>query len=186
MKQRNLSSIAAWARSIGVSRQAGRSAVQRLGIPLHDGQVDAAEATAIYNAKSRPYVRSQPSRQVAQAPAEYGAAAVAQQEYAHDLKHWRTRNERAKALQEEISLAERQQRFVEVGPLVEILQRQMAVLRTLLLAVPSRIAQEVAGDHHHKAEVFDIACRLQEEALEALHDGPLAGLEAQAAALEKA
>jgi hypothetical protein len=55
---RNLVTPAEWARTFGISRPAANGAIKRLQIPLHDGRVDADEATLLYRQSTRLRVRS--------------------------------------------------------------------------------------------------------------------------------
>ena len=50
----NLTTIAKWAESIGISRQQGYAAVKRCEIPVTDGQVDTEYATILYERHTRP------------------------------------------------------------------------------------------------------------------------------------
>ena len=173
--------IPAWALTLGISRQAAHLAVRRCGITLVGGKVDPVAATALYRAKTRIQVRSKAAQE-----ALHHAEAVAGVNPAEDLHHWRCRNARADALVAEMELAERQTKFIEVEPLIALLQRHLLVFKTLLLNVPNRLAQELPGTHAERAVAFGIAMRLQCEALEALSGGPWEELEAQAAALRAA
>ncbi|TDY35099.1 hypothetical protein [Janthinobacterium sp. 75] len=50
----NLTTIAKWAESIGISRQQGYAAVKRCEIPVTDGQVDTEYASILYERHTRP------------------------------------------------------------------------------------------------------------------------------------
>ena len=173
--------IPAWAATLGITRQAAHLAVRRCGIDLVDGKVNPVTATALYHAKTRVPARSKAARE-----ALHHAQEVAGVNPTEDLHHWRTRNARADALVAEMELAERQTKFIEIEPLIALLQRHLTVFKTLLLNVPNRLAQELPGTHAERVVAFDIAMRLQREALENLADGPLEELERQAEALRQA
>lgn len=53
----NLTTIAKWAESLGISRQSGYDAVKRCEIPVTDGQVDAEYATLLYKRNTRQRVK---------------------------------------------------------------------------------------------------------------------------------
>lgn len=53
-----LTTVSAWAVSLGMTRQAGHKAVHRCGIPLTDGKVDPAVATVMYQQRTRARVRN--------------------------------------------------------------------------------------------------------------------------------
>ncbi len=55
-----LTSVAAWGASEGISRQAAHTAVRRCGIPLQDGRVDPAVASALYRQRTRPRATTKP------------------------------------------------------------------------------------------------------------------------------
>lgn len=60
--------VAKWANSIGISRQAGSKAITRCAIPLDaDGMVDVEIATLLYRRRTRPQVRM-PRHRTAQVP----------------------------------------------------------------------------------------------------------------------
>lgn len=50
----NLTSVAKWAESLGISRQQGYAAVKRCEIALTDGMVDAEYASILYHRHTRP------------------------------------------------------------------------------------------------------------------------------------
>jgi len=53
-----MTTVADWAGSLGISRQAAYQAVKRCGIPLDMGMVDADLATYLYNQRTRQRVRA--------------------------------------------------------------------------------------------------------------------------------
>ena len=50
----NLTTIASWAATLGISRQQGYAAVTRCEIPVTDGKVDTEYATMLYHRNTRP------------------------------------------------------------------------------------------------------------------------------------
>lgn len=50
----NLTQVAKWAESLGISRQQGYAAVKRCGITVTDGLVDSEYATMLYHRHTRP------------------------------------------------------------------------------------------------------------------------------------
>ncbi len=57
--------MAAWAQSLGVTRQAAYAAVQRCSIPVVDGLVDAEAATMLYRLRTRARVKTEARPRVA-------------------------------------------------------------------------------------------------------------------------
>ena len=75
--ERRRLTVTAWAHEIGISKQAGYKAVQRCGIPLEDGLVDAEVATMLYKRRTRPHLRMSKYRTAQVAAAAPAAAPVA-------------------------------------------------------------------------------------------------------------
>lgn len=70
--------VAKWANSIGISRQAGSKAITRCSIPVdEDGLVDAEVATMLYRRRTRPHLRMSKYRTAQVAAAAPAAAPVA-------------------------------------------------------------------------------------------------------------
>ena len=67
-----LSSIADWAKAMGMSRQAGYQAVERCHIPVTDGQVDPLVATTLYKARTRRRVKREPAEVADQHAGNFG------------------------------------------------------------------------------------------------------------------
>lgn len=55
--ERRRLTVTQWSHEIGISKQAGYKAVQRCGIPVEGGLVDAELATLLYRRRTRPQVR---------------------------------------------------------------------------------------------------------------------------------
>lgn len=60
--ERRRLTVTQWSHEIGISKQAGYKAVQRCGIPIEDGMVDAELATLLYKRRTRPQVRMRKHR----------------------------------------------------------------------------------------------------------------------------
>ena len=60
--ERRRLTVTQWSHEIGISKQAGYKAVQRCGIPIEDGMVDAELASLLYRHRTRPRVRMRKHR----------------------------------------------------------------------------------------------------------------------------
>ncbi|WP_317201471.1 hypothetical protein [Janthinobacterium sp.] len=69
----NLTTIAKWAESLGISRQQGYAAVKRCGIAVTDGMVDTEYAGILYQRHTRPRANGKRGLPLATAPAAPGA-----------------------------------------------------------------------------------------------------------------
>lgn len=105
----NLTTIADWAASIGISRQSGYDAIKRCDIPVDDGKVDPDYATHLYRKHTRGRANAQrPDRTGSGAPSTSPAGAggeeVRPKVPSYDVS--RARREAAEAARAEIKLAE--------------------------------------------------------------------------------
>lgn len=137
---------AALARALGVTAPAIVK-WKRAGMPTDS--IEAAQAWRA--ARVRPRVKSKP-------------APVADDDCT-TYHGWRTRRERAQALQAERELRVRGGELVEVEAVIAILARRFGVARDRLLGIPSRVAPQVAGLGVHEAGAL-----LEAEILAALEE----------------
>jgi hypothetical protein len=143
----NLTTIAKWAESLGISRQQGYAAVKRCDIPVTDGQVDAAYATHLYNQGTRKRASSSRPDPMASAapsaaPAGAGGPERAAQVPGYDTS--RARREAAEAALAEIKLAESVGRFVVKDEVSAAVFEIARALRDGLTNCARRIAADVA------------------------------------------
>jgi hypothetical protein len=138
--------VAKWAASEGISKQAGYNAVKRCGIPIVDGLIDAEAATVLY--RSRTQARMNPGR-----PAEVPAAAVDEApDGQEDVSYTeaRRRREVAEAKTSEIRLAELAGTLVLRENVNRTLFLASRVMRDQMLSIAPRLAATLAtvNDSH--------------------------------------
>lgn len=139
----NLTKISNWANSLGISRQQGYAAVERCGIPVTDGQVDAEYATHLYrkhtrlrtNAKREPDSGSQ-SGSALPGGAEGGGAVT--------YESSRARREEAEARQAEIKAGEMEGLYLIKADVDAVVFEVARALRDGLTNCARRIAADVA------------------------------------------
>lgn len=152
--------VAAWAKRLGISRQAGYAAVSRLGIEVVDGKVPAAKATAVYRALTRPRVSR---RSAAASTGEPDDSARISYDEA------KRREAIAKAL-----MAEREQ-LAHVGQLVSkaardaAWQRTAVQIREAIWGLAPRAAPRLVGKT--EAEIFELLTEESRQVLEDLNRG---------------
>lgn len=105
----NLTTIADWAKTLGISRQSGYDAIGRCGIPVDDGKVDQEYATHLYRKNTRQRANAKRKDGIApgaqsSSPAGAGGGEVGSKVPAYDVS--RARREAAEAARAEIKLAE--------------------------------------------------------------------------------
>jgi hypothetical protein len=130
-------SQAALGRALNLSGPAITKLKQQ-GMPVHS--VEAAQAWRqarqnIAQRKRSPVTVSQP----AAAPSRLSADGVT-------FDEWRTRRERAAALQSELDLAEQAGRLVDVDELRQVLARHYAAARDIALSLGARLAPILAAE----------------------------------------
>ncbi|MGE3596654.1 MAG: hypothetical protein AB7N70_13985 [Dehalococcoidia bacterium] len=134
--------VAKWAASEGISKQAGYNAVKRCGIPIVDGTIDAEAATVLY--RSRTQARMNPGRP---AEREVPAAAVDDEPEAQDGVSYteaRRRREVAEAKTSEIRLAELAGTLVLRENVNRTLFLASRVMRDQMLSIAPRLAATLA------------------------------------------
>lgn len=144
----NLTTIAEWAESLGISRQQGYAAIKRCEIPVTDGKVDVEYATHRYNTQTRKRAKGNRPVGPADASASAGAAGAGGAESSGKIPGYdssRARREAAEANLAEMKEAEMRGRFL----LKEDVEGQMfevaRALRDGLTNCARRIAADVAG-----------------------------------------
>jgi hypothetical protein len=136
----NLTTIAAWGASEGISRQAAHLAVKRCGIPLQDGRLDPAVASALYRQRTRPRART---RDTGPPPAADLAPAGADRVSYQEAK-------RRQAVADAI-MAEREQQL-QAGELTRVAEvkadhsRLLVSLRDAFMNIPPRLAAVLAAE----------------------------------------
>lgn len=147
----NLTSIADWAKLVGISRQSAYDAVERCGIPVTDKKVDAEYATHLYEKHTRPRAngtRSVPLATGAQPEALAGVGGAGGKESkpasipGYDSS--RARREAAEATIAEIKLAEQAGKFLVKADVDAAVFEVARALRDGLTNCARRIAADVA------------------------------------------
>jgi hypothetical protein len=144
----NLTTIAKWAASLGISRQSGYDAIERCEIPVADGKVDADYATFLYQQRTRQ--RTNGNRPDSLAPVAQGAAAVGTggTEASGKVPGYETsraRREAAEAAKAELELAEMAGKFLLKSDVENCVFEVARGLRDGLTNCARRIAAEVAA-----------------------------------------
>jgi hypothetical protein len=144
----NLTSIAEWAKSLGISRQQGYAAVKRCAIPATDGKVDARYATHLYNQGTRK--RANPGRPDglatgAEPAIAAGAGGVEPESKVPGYDSSRARREAAEAETAELRLAEMSGKFLLKADVQSKVFEVSRALRDGLMNCASRIAADVAA-----------------------------------------
>lgn len=144
----NLTTIAKWAETLGISRQQGYAAVERCDIPVKDGKVDQDYATHLYNTGTRKRANHQrPAAPAGSAlpsggAGEGGAASSAK---VPGYESSRARREAAEAQLAEIKLGEMGGKFLLKQDVENQAFGIARALRDGLMNCARRIAADVAG-----------------------------------------
>lgn len=139
----NLTTIAKWAESLGISRQQGYAAVKRCEIPVTDGMVDPEYAGILYQRHTRP--RANGKRSLSLAPPSAAQAAPEPAGAVPSYDSSRARREAAEASLAEMKEAEMSGKYLikaEVDAAVFEIARAM---RDGLTNCARRIAADVAA-----------------------------------------
>lgn len=143
----NLTKIAAWAESIGISRQSGYDAVKRCAIPVEDGKIDPDVANVLYAKHTRARANGKnatfPAGAGAKIDAKTPAAATGDGEFGYDVS--RARREAAEAKMSEMKLAEMQGKYLLKSDVADAIFEIARALRDGLTNSARRIAAEVAS-----------------------------------------
>jgi hypothetical protein len=143
----NLTTVAEWAKLVGISRQSAYEAVTRCEIPVTDGKVDPEYATHRYQTNTRKRAngtRPDPLANGAQPglPAGAGGAESAARVPGYDTS--RARREAAEAAKAELQLAELAGRFLLKADVDSAVFEIGRALRDGLMNCARRIAADVA------------------------------------------
>lgn len=147
----NLTTIAEWAASVGISRQSGYEAVKRCEIPVTDGKVDPEYATHLYRRNTRQRANVQRPDLLAngaQPAAQAGAGGAGGTEPAARVPGYdtsRARREAAEAALAELRLAEAAGKFLVKDEVDAAVYEIARALRDGLTNCSRRIAADVAG-----------------------------------------
>lgn len=146
----NLTTVAAWAKLVGISRQSAYEAVTRCGIPVTDGKLDPDYATHLYQKHTRPRANAQrPDPMANGAPASTPAGAGGAESKVKPAKvpgydTSRARREAAEATAAEIKLAEMAGQFLLKSDVDSTVFEAARALRDGLMNCARRIAADVA------------------------------------------
>ncbi|HEY0063654.1 MAG TPA: hypothetical protein VGC21_16170 [Telluria sp.] len=160
----NLTTIAKWAASIGISRQQGYSAVNRCGIPVTDGKLDPDQASILYRENTRLRAGAGSGGKEDAGDPEKSANSASASEYAKQ----RARRESSEADIAEMKAAEMSGKYLDKADVDASLFEVARSLRDGLTNCARRIAAEVAGlqtadecevviDREHRALIESLA-----------------------------
>lgn len=144
----NLTTIAEWAKLVGISRQSGYAAVERCAIPVTDGKVDPDYATHLYQKNTRQRAngnRPDPLANGAQPVPPAGAGGPESPSKIPGYDSSRARREAAEATLAELKLAEQAGRFLVKEDVDSAVFEAARALRDGLTNCARRIAADVAG-----------------------------------------
>ncbi len=146
----NLTTIAEWAKLVGISRQSAYEAVTRCGIPVTDKKVDPDYATHLYQKNTRPRANAQRPASMAneaQPTAPAGAGGTEPEVKPAKVPGYdtsRARREAAEAAAAEIKLAEMSGQFLLKSDVDAAAFEAARALRDGLMNCARRIAADVA------------------------------------------
>lgn len=144
----NLTTIAEWAKTVGISRQSGYEAVKRCEIPVTDGQVDVDYATHLYTKNTRQRAngnRPDPLANGAQSAGTGGAGGEEPKAKIPGYDSSRARREAAEAETAEIKLAEMAGKFLLRNDVDSCVFEVARAMRDGLMNCARRIAADVAS-----------------------------------------
>lgn len=147
----NLTTVAAWAKTLGISRQSAHEAVKRCGIPVVDKKIDADYATTLYKKNTRQRVNeNKHPPTLPTSPA--GRAGGTGRGYAEDpsveipaYDVSRARREAAEATKAEIQAAELADTFLDKADVDSCMFEVSRAMRDGLMNCARRIAADVAS-----------------------------------------
>jgi hypothetical protein len=154
----NLTKIADWAKSMGISRQQGYAAVTRCSIPVDDGRLDPDVARVLYEKHTRKRANGKRGAISAGADAEIDGAFTAgatpdEKSPGSGYDRSRARREEAEAAISEMKLAEMQGKYLVKAEVAAVVFEIARALRDGLTNSARRIAADVAGlDTAHDCE----------------------------------
>ncbi|MFS2004623.1 hypothetical protein ACEN9F_13455 [Duganella sp. CT11-25] len=134
----NLTKIADWAKTLGISRQQGYAAIDRCEIPVTDGKVDLEYATVLYKRHTR--ARAGKNSASSASPENDDPASAGT-----GYETSRARREAAEAEISEIKLAEMAGKYLLKSDVDAAVYEVARALRDGLTNCARRIAGDVAG-----------------------------------------
>jgi hypothetical protein len=146
----NLTTIAEWAKTVGISRQSAYAAVDRCEIPVTDGQVDPEYATHLYRKNTRQRANgNRPASPANAVPPAGGAGSGGNGGAEPPAKipgydSSRARREAAEATAAEIKLAEMAGQFLLKRDVDSVVFEAARALRDGMMNCARRIAADVA------------------------------------------
>lgn len=173
----NLTTIAEWATSMGISRQSGYDAIKRCEIPVTDGKVDADYATFLYQQRTRQRTNGNRPDSLADGAQPGSQAGAGGPEVKGKIPGYdtsRARREAAEAAKAEIELDEMAGKFLLKSDVENCVFEVSRALRDGLTNCARRIAAEVAActttdacelviDREHNALLESMSQALQSE-----------------------
>jgi hypothetical protein len=146
----NLTTIAEWAKLVGIARQSAYDAVDRCGIPVTEGKVDPDYATHLYRKNTRQRAngnRPDPLAPGAQPGTAAGAGGTGGSEASVKVPGYdssRARREAAEAAKAELQLAEMAGKFLLKSDVDSAVFEIARALRDGVMNCGRRIAADVA------------------------------------------
>jgi hypothetical protein len=143
----NLTTIAEWAKLVGIARQSAYDAVTRCEIPVTEGKVDPEYATHLYRRNTRQRAngnRPDPLANGAQPVPPAGAGGVESTTKVPGYDTSRARREAAEAAKAELQLAELAGKFLLRSEVDSAVFEIARALRDGLMNCARRIAADVA------------------------------------------
>jgi len=138
----NLTTIAKWAESLGISRQQGYAAIKRCEIPVTDGQVDTEYATILYERHTRPRANGRrPASLAAVSPSPRGGESEGR---ANTYDSSRARREAAEAALAEMKEANARGTYLIKADVEAIIYKIARALRDGMNNCSRRIGADVA------------------------------------------
>jgi hypothetical protein len=141
-------SVADWATTLGISRQAADKAIKRLGIARENNKIDAGAATAIYQQHARPRAsgnRQQPAPATPPAPRDAGRPAQEPDDDEpppYDVS--RARREAAEAARAEIEAVNLAAKYLDKADVRACVREVVEAMRAGLRDCNRRSALQVA------------------------------------------
>ena len=140
----NLTKIAQWAESLGISRQQGYAAVKRCAIPVTDGQVDAEYASHLYHKNTRGRANGKRVAVLA-APAAADLGVAESESRIPNYDSSRARREAAEAHLAEMKEAEMSGKFLVKAEVDAAMYEIARAIRDGLTNCARRIAADVSA-----------------------------------------
>jgi hypothetical protein len=141
----NVMSVAEWARTLGISRQAADRAIKRCGVERVNNKVDAASATTLYQKNTRPRANADTRRSTEVGRLDGTAGEVAAEpDYIPPYHVSRARREAAEAIRSEIQATELADTFLDKADVASCAREIITALRARLQDCTRRVALSVA------------------------------------------